>query len=73
MSKFLLATLLLLMATAALAGNPPTPADASGKAGKPARPPAVTDLDAAAPHQASVPAHAVRTPRWHSLLPGMIR
>ena len=82
MNRLLLATCLLLLASSAFAKSPVSsddPADGSAKPGK-AGPTATTDGDPTQPvHPAVAP---VRTgvvpvrggaPRWHSLLPGMIR
>ncbi|MFA6985423.1 MAG: hypothetical protein WC213_04390 [Arenimonas sp.] len=82
MSRFLLALSLSLFAAASVAGTTTavTCAAVDG-GGKPAKPTTVSssqDCDAAATSQPSAaPARstAPRTalPRWHSLLPGMIR
>jgi hypothetical protein len=82
MNRLLLATCLLLFASSAFAKSPVStedPADGSAKAGK-------TTTTAAVDGDPTAPAHPVvapvRTgtlptrgsaPRWHSLLPGMIR
>jgi hypothetical protein len=82
MTRLLLATCLLLFASTAFAKSPAStqdPADGSAKPGKVAS--TTQDPDAAAPAHPAVPP-AVRAaplptrggaPRWHSLLPGMIR
>ena len=83
MTRLLLATCLLLCASTAFAKSPATtadPADGSAKPGKPAAA-AVSDDPSAPAHPAVVaPARAGAplptrggAPRWHSLLPGMIR
>lgn len=82
MSRFLLALSLSLFAAAAMAGTTTavtcTAADGSGKPAKPTTVSNTQDCDAAAtsqPSAAPVRSTAPRTalPRWHSLLPGMIR
>ena len=82
MTRLLLATCLLLCASTAFAKSPVAstdPADGSAKPGKPATTTTV-DPDAATPAPPVAP--PARTaplptrggaPRWHSLLPGMIR
>jgi len=83
MTRILLATCLLLSASAAFAKSPVAtedPADGSAKPGK-GTPVTAVDSDASAPaHPATPPARAGVSlptrggaPRWHSLLPGMIR
>lgn len=84
MTRFLLATCLLLFASTAFAKSPAVtddPADGSAKPGKAAIAGAATDTDNAAGHPVTPPARGGGTtlptrggaPRWHSLLPGMIR
>jgi hypothetical protein len=86
MKRFLLATCLLLFASAAMAKSPAAtddPADGSAKPGKSAIAGGSSDPDSASPvHPVAPPARggAATTlptrggaPRWHSLLPGMIR
>lgn len=81
MSRFLLVLSLSLFAAAAVAGTTTTVTCAADSGGKPAKPTTVSnaqDCDAAAtsqPSAAPVRSTAPRTalPRWHSLLPGMIR
>jgi hypothetical protein len=82
MTRLLLATCLLLCASTALAKSPVSgadPVDGSAKPGKTVS--ATVDADATAPAHPAIVAPA-RTapmptrggaPRWHSLLPGMIR
>jgi hypothetical protein len=80
MKRFLLATALLLFASSAFAKSPianDDPADGSAKPGKGATVTAV-DADAVPVHPVVPPARAPLptrggAPRWHSLLPGMIR
>ncbi len=75
MSRLLLALSLFAFATIALA-NEPTATDDTPSA-KPGKPAAATDPEAPAipatpaPARSSTPRPAL--PRWHSLLPGMIR
>jgi hypothetical protein len=81
MTRLLLATCLLLCASTAFAKSPATtadPADGSAKPGKPA--PQVVSEDPTVPHPAIAPPTRSAplptrggAPRWHSLLPGMIR
>ena len=83
MTRLLLATCLLLCASAVFAKSPSTtedPADGSAKPGKPATVAAPSDTDPVAPaHPIAVPSRTAPlptrggAPRWHSLLPGMIR
>ena len=86
MKRFLLATCLLLLASTALAKSPAAtddPADGSAKPGKAASAGSGTDTDSASPgHPVTPPARGGGAttlptrggaPRWHSLLPGMIR
>jgi hypothetical protein len=82
MTRLLLATCLLLCASTAFAKSPVAstdPADGSAKPGKPATT-TTTETDGSTPIHPVAP--AARTaplptrggaPRWHSLLPGMIR
>jgi hypothetical protein len=79
MSRFLLALSLTLFATVAMANDVANTDDAAAaaKQGKNAAVAAPQDSDAtASPHAAATPtrssSHGV-SPRWHSLLPGMIR
>jgi hypothetical protein len=81
MSRILITTCLILFASSALAKSPAAatdPADGSAKPGKVVS--AAGDGDAPSPvHPAVVPARSAPlptrggAPRWHSLLPGMIR
>ena len=83
MSRFLLATCLLLFASTAFAKSPATtadPADGSAKPGKPAATGMADDPSAPAHPAVVAPTRAGAplptrggAPRWHSLLPGMIR
>jgi hypothetical protein len=85
MKRFLLATCLLLFASTALAKSPAAtddPADGSAKPGKAASAGSGSDTDGATPgHPIATPSRSGTTPlptrggapRWHSLLPGMIR
>ena len=94
MTRLLLATCLLLLASTAFAKSPAPatdPADGSAKPGTvattspdadPATPahPAVAPPTRSAPHPVVAPARNTAplptrggAPRWHSLLPGMIR
>jgi hypothetical protein len=85
MKRFLLATCLLLFASTALAKSPAAtddPADGSAKPGKAAAASSGAETDGATPgHPITVPSRSGTTalptrggaPRWHSLLPGMIR
>ena len=83
MSRFLLATCLLLCASAAFAKSPANtddPADGSAKPGKVVSSHGSPDADPVAPaHPVAAPARSSSlptrggAPRWHSLLPGMIR
>ena len=86
MKRFLLATCLLLCASAAFAKSPAAtedPADGSAKPGKAAVAGGTADTDpASAGHPVAPPARGGSAPslptrggapRWHSLLPGMIR
>ena len=80
MTRLLLATLLLLCASTAFAKSPAStqdPADGSAKPGKVVNP---QDVDPVVPaHPVVQPARTAPlptrggAPRWHSLLPGMIR
>ena len=81
MTRLLLATCLLLCASTAFAKSPANaddPADGSAKSAKAATN-TTTDGDPAAPaHPVVAPVHSALPvrgglPRWHSLLPGMIR
>jgi hypothetical protein len=81
MSRFLFALSLFLFAATAMAGTPVVgdeTADNSAKQGKATTTSSTPDGDATVGgHPVTTPArtstsHAV-TPRWHSLLPGMIR
>ena len=82
MTRLLLATCLLLFASTAFAKSPVAqtdPADGSAKPGKPATT-TVTETDPGTPgHPVATPARTAPlptrggAPRWHSLLPGMIR
>ena len=81
MTRLLLATCLLLCASTAFAKSPVStqdPADGSAKPGKVVG--STQDTDPVAPvHPVAVPARTAPlptrggAPRWHSLLPGMIR
>jgi hypothetical protein len=80
MPRLLLALSLFAFAAIALAGEPPATEDTTdAKPGKPAVTTPAVDADAPAPaHVSPAPSRsgsATRTavPRWHSLLPGMIR
>ena len=81
MTRLLLATCLLLCASTAFAKSPASsqdPADGSAKPGKVTS--ATADTDPVVPaHVVAPPARTAPlptrggAPRWHSLLPGMIR
>ena len=81
MTRLLLATCLLLCASTAFAKSPVNsqdPADGSAKPGKVAK--ATGDTSPIVPVQTAVPPTRSAplptrggAPRWHSLLPGMIR
>ena len=81
MTRLLLATCLLLFASTAFAKSPATtadPADGSAKPGKVVN--STQDIDPVAPaHPVAPPTRTAPlptrggAPRWHSLLPGMIR
>ena len=80
MSRFLLVLSLTLFATAAMANDSSAADDAvagTAKAGKNTGVTAVQDTDAtASPHAAATPSRSSTrgiSPRWHSLLPGLIR
>lgn len=81
MSRFLTALCLFLFAATAVAGTPVAgddPADNSVKPVKVATTSSTPDGDATVGgHPVTTPAHSSSphavTPRWHSLLPGMIR
>ena len=85
MKRFLLASFLLLCASSAFAKSPARtddPAEGSATPGKAASATSVVDPDPSAPaHPAAPPARGGGAslptrggaPRWHSLLPGMIR
>ena len=84
MTRLLLATCLLLCASTAFAKSPATtadPADGSAKPGKPAVTTATDDPAVAPAHPVTAPPSRSNAPmptrggapRWHSLLPGMIR
>ena len=79
MPRFLLAASLTLFASAALAGQAPSAdgqPDATAKTGKVSTVVATQDTESGSPHPAAVPVRSSNTPhlpRWHSLLPGMIR
>ena len=78
MPRFLLAISLSLFASAALAGATPAAdgqPDATAKTGKTSAVVSTQDSEAGTPHPAAVPARVAtpHVPRWHSLLPGMIR
>ena len=81
MPRLLLALSLFAFAAIALAGETPATDDTTdAKPGKPAATTPATDTDAPAPvtHASPTPTRgssATRpaVPRWHSLLPGMIR
>jgi hypothetical protein len=83
MTRLLLATCLLLCASAAFAKSPAAaedPADGSAKPGKAATVTTTSEADPAAPaHPLTAPSRSAPlptrggAPRWHSLLPGMIR
>ena len=78
MPRSLFALCLFLFAASAMAGTPVAGDDNSVKPGKASATSATSDGDAtvggrpAATPARSSTTHAV-TPRWHSLLPGMIR
>ena len=84
MKRLLLATCLLLCASSAFAKSPAStddPGVGSAKPGKAASAASVVDTDAVA-HPVAPPARSSSAtplptrggaPRWHSLLPGMIR
>ena len=77
MPRLPLSLCLLLVATSALANEPVAGEEPTAKAGKSAvavtggseGDSAISNHPAIAPARSSTP----RTPRWHSLLPGMIR
>jgi hypothetical protein len=81
MTRLLLASCLLLFASTAFAKSPVNaadPADGSAKPGKAVS--STADADPNAPHPAVAPPARIAplptrggAPRWHSLLPGMIR
>jgi hypothetical protein len=77
MRRSLLALCLSLYAAVALAGTPAVSDDASAKPGKASPASSAQEGDATAgSHPVAQPAHATThavSPRWHSLLPGMIR
>ncbi len=78
MHRLLLILCLVLFASAAIAGTPTVgddTADATAKSGKTQSPAAAPDTDPAQSHPVIAPARAAtpHLPRWHSLLPGMIR
>jgi len=81
MSRFLFALCLFLFAATAMAGTPVASdenADNTAKQGKVATTSSTPDGDATVGgHPVTTPAHGSAshavTPRWHSLLPGMIR
>lgn len=80
MPRLLLALSLFFFAALALAGETPAPEDSiEAKPGKPAVAAASTDSDVpATTHASTVPSRSSSAtrpavPRWHSLLPGMIR
>ena len=79
MSRSLLASCLFLFAALAMANTPVVnedPAEGSAKSGKTATISAGQDSDSTATaHPVAIPTRnsTPRTPRWHSLLPGMIR
>jgi hypothetical protein len=86
MKRLLLATCLLLCASSAFAKSPAStddPGVGSAKPGKAASAASVADADPAAPgHPVATPTRTSGAtplptrggaPRWHSLLPGMIR
>jgi len=80
MTRLLLATCLLLCASTAFAKSPANTADPADGSAKPGKPGVSQPVDDATPHPAIVPpAHSAPmptrggAPRWHSLLPGMIR
>ncbi len=78
MPRFLLAISLFLLASVALAGVPASAdgqPEATAKTGKVATVVATQDSEAGTPHPAVVPIRSAtpHLPRWHSLLPGMIR
>jgi len=82
MKRLLLATCLLLLASSAFAKSPVNAADPADGSAKPSKAVGTTaDVDPNAPAHPAV-APPARTaplptrggaPRWHSLLPGMIR
>ena len=79
MPRFLLAISLSLLASTALAGQSPNTdgqPDATARTGKVRTVVATQDAESGTPHPAPVPTRSPGTPhlpRWHSLLPGMIR
>ena len=76
MSRFLPVLCLLLVATTASAGEMASSDEPAAKPGKTTAATAGQEADATpGVHPAAAPAHTAtpRTPRWHSLLPGMIR
>lgn len=78
MHRLLLILSLCLFASAALAGGPAVSddtVDAAVKSGKTPAPAAAPDADPTQSHPVVAPARAAtpHLPRWHSLLPGMIR
>lgn len=78
MPRLLLAISLSLFASIALAGGAPAPdgqPDATSKTGKAVTVVATQDSEAGTPHPVAAPTRAPvsHAPRWHSLLPGMIR
>jgi hypothetical protein len=76
MSRFLPVLCLFLVTASASAGDMATSDEPATKPGKTTAATAGQDADATpSAHPAATPAHTgtPRTPRWHSLLPGMIR
>ena len=80
MPRLLLALCLYAVAAVALAGPPAAADDVSSKPAKPAATTATPDNDGSvaapaspAPSRAGSASRAITAPRWHSMLPGMIR
>jgi hypothetical protein len=79
MTRLLLALSLALFAPSAFAGEPastdPVASDPAAKPGKSTSVTATQDADTASTTPSPAPTRSAtpRTPRWHSLLPGMIR
>jgi hypothetical protein len=80
MPRLLLALCLYAVAAVALAGSPAAADEAATKPVKPAATSATNDSDGSAPapvspapSRAGTATRAITAPRWHSMLPGMIR